>query len=225
LKTISKVRIKYSKSESVRFLSHLEVISSIRQSVRRANLPVCFSCGFSPQLKISFGPPLAVSYTSSCEIFDMEIMCRVVPEEIKDILLKNMPSAFSVLDVSLIPVTTKSIESVVNVSKYSIWFSDISVNKSNILKNIQNFLEAKEFLIERLTNKSKREIDVKPLMIDIKYFNEKIEMLLRFGPKKTVKPDVIIQKIFGLSDNEKILLKINRDEFFHETENGDLIKQ
>jgi hypothetical protein len=59
----------------------------------------------------------------------------------------------------------------------------------------------------------------------MKYAAGKIEMLLRFGPQKTAKPDVIIQKVFNLSDDEKSKLIINRDEFFYETANGELIKQ
>ena len=50
-------------------------------------------------------------------------------------------------------------------------------------------------------------------------------MLLRFGPGRTAKPDVIIQKIFDLSNEEKLSLRINRDEIFHENEIGEMVKQ
>ena len=219
LRAISKIRVKYSKNEPVRFLSHLEVVSAIRQAVRRASLPVCMSSGFSPQPKISFGPPLAVGYTSSCELFDMEMSCRVSPSDVGKLLIPNMSAALSVVSVVGVPVVSKSVELVVNVARYSV---EISISQQVAIQKLSDFFSAKEFLVERITDKSKRTIDVRPLVCDMKYADSKIEMLLRFGPKRTAKPDMIIQKIFNLSDDEKIALRINRDKFFYETETGDL---
>ncbi|MBN1384446.1 MAG: DUF2344 domain-containing protein [Elusimicrobia bacterium] len=222
MRTISKVRVKYAKKHAIRFLSHLEVVSTLRKGIRRAGLPVCFSEGFSPQPRIAFGPPLAVGYTSSCEIFDMEMMRRVVPEETREAFLKSMPSSFEILSVKSVPVMSQSIESIVNVFKYSIKFP--IRDKTLVLKKIQDFFNTEKFIVERLTDKSKREIDIRPLVMDLKTAEDGLEMLLRFGPKKTAKPDMIIQKIFNLNNDERLLLEINRDEFFYEAEGGELRK-
>ena len=258
MRTIGKLRVKYSKKEPLKFLSHLEVVSAIRQSVRRADLPVCFSEGFSPQLKISFGPPLAVGYTSDCEIFDMEMENRIDAELVKKRLVENTPEDLNVLSVSVVPLDVKAIELFINVSKYSIELPNI--DKEIITNKIKEFFDSKEFIIERLTDKSKREIDVRPLVITMKLaplenstdrvsseinndlksqpynidaarssltglVESKIEMLLRFGPGKTAKPDVIVQKLFNLSNEERLSLKINRDEIYHENEMGGIVLQ
>ena len=220
-RAISKIRVKYSKGKPLRFLTHLEVVSAIRQAVRRASLPVCMSSGFSPQPKVSFGPPLAVGYTSNCEIFDMEMFRRIGADEVEKSLSSSMPPALGIISASSVPVVSKSVELLVNAAKYS---AEMSLQNEVAQIKIKDFFSAKEFLIERITDKSRRTIDVRPLMIYMKYTNGKIEMFLRFGPKKTAKPDVVIQKVFGLSDDEKSELIINRDEFFYETANGELIK-
>ena len=220
-RAISKIRVKYSKGKPLRFLTHLEVVSAIRQAVRRASLPVCMSSGFSPQPKISFGPPLAVGYTSNCEIFDMEMFRRIGSDEVEKALSSSMPPVLGIISASSVPVVSKSVELLVNAAKYS---AEMSLQNEVAQIKIKDFFSAKEFLIERITDKSRRTIDVRPLMIYMKYTNGKIEMFLRFGPKKTAKPDVVIQKVFGLSDDEKSELIINRDEFFYETANGELIK-
>lgn len=195
-------------------------MSAIRQAVRRASLPVCISSGFSPQPKISFGPPLSAGYTSNCEIFDMEMFRRIGANEVEKSLSSCMPSPLGIISASSVPVVSKSVELLVNAAKYSVEMS--SQNEVAQIK-IKNFFSAKEFLIERITDKSRRTIDVRPLMVYMKYTDGKIEMLLRFGPKKTAKPDVIIQKVFGLTDDEKTRLIINRDEFFYESANGELL--
>jgi len=222
VRAISKIRVKYTKEKPLRFLTHLEVVSAIRQAVRRASLPVCISSGFSPQPKISFGPPLAVGYTSNCEIFDMEMFRRIGADEVEKALSSSMPPALGIISASSVPVVSKSVDLLVNAAKYSI---SVGVSVSIAEQKIKDFFSAKEFLIERITDKSRRTIDVRPLMVYMKYIDGKIEMLLRFGPQKTVKPDVVIQKVFGLTDDEKSGLIINRDQFFYETANGKLIKQ
>lgn len=220
-RAISKIRVKYTKGKSLRFLTHLEVVSAIRQAVRRASLPVCISSGFSPHPKVSFGPPLAVGYTSNCEIFDMEMFRRIGADEVEKSLSSSMPPALGIISASSVPVVSKSVELLVNAAKYS---AEMSLQNEVAQIKIKDFFSAKEFLIERITDKSRRTIDVRPLMIYMKYAGGKIEMFLRFGPQKTAKPDVVIQKVFGLSDDEKSELIINRDEFFYETANGELIK-
>ena len=132
-----------------------------------------------------------------------------------------MPPALGIISASSVPVVSKSVELLVNAAKYS---AEMSLQNEVAQIKIKDFFSAKEFLIERITDKSRRTIDVRPLMIYMKYTNGKIEMFLRFGPKKTAKPDVVIQKVFGLSDDEKSELIINRYEFFYETSNGELIK-
>jgi len=218
-RAISKIRVKYTKEKPLRFLTHLEVVSAIRQAVRRASLPVCISSGFSPQPKISFGPPLAVGYTSNCEIFDMEMFRRIGADEVEKALSSSMPPALGIISASSVPVISKSVDLLVNVAKYSV---PVGISVSIAEQKIKDFFSAKEFLIERITDKSRRIIDIRPLMVYMKHSDGKIEMLLRFGPQKTAKPDVIIQKVFGLSDDEKFGLLINRDEFFCETANGEL---
>lgn len=220
-RAISKIRVKYTKEKPLRFLTHLEVVSAIRQAVRRASLPVCMSSGFSPQPKISFGPPLAVGYTSNCEIFDMEMFRRIGSDEVEKALSSSMPPVLGIISASSVPVVSKSVELLVNAAKYS---AEMSLQNEVAQIKIKDFFSAKEFLIERITDKSRRTIDVRPLMIYMKHSDGKIEMLLRFGPQKTAKPDVIIQKVFGLTDDEKSELIINRDQFFYETANGELIK-
>ncbi|MFH1540571.1 MAG: TIGR03936 family radical SAM-associated protein [Elusimicrobiota bacterium] len=239
MRAVSKIRVKYIKGKSLRFLTHLEVVSAIRQAIRRASLPVCMSSGFNPQIKVSFGPPLAVGYTSTCEIFDMEMFRRVSADEIKKSLSSSMPHDLDIISIVPVPVVSKSLELLVNVAKYSIEIflqNDVALTElsSDVQTKIKDFFSTKEFLIERITDKSRRTIDTRPLVIYMKHLdpdihqNEtvlrrfQIEILLRFGPKKTIKPDIVIQKIFGLTDDEKSELKVNRDEFFYEMPDGEL---
>jgi len=153
-------------------------VSAIRHAVRRASLPVCVSSGFSPQPKISFGPPLAVGYTSSCELFEIEMLRRISAEETKELLAKNMPPALGVLAASNVPVISKPVELLVNVARYS---TEMSLDSEFAAQKIKDFFSTTEFLVERITDKSRRSIDVRPLVIDLKYAGGKTGILLSLG--------------------------------------------
>ena len=55
-----KVRIKFSKEGPVKFVGHLDTMRYFQKAIRRANLPVAFSGGYSPHMIMSFAQPLGV---------------------------------------------------------------------------------------------------------------------------------------------------------------------
>ena len=68
-----KVRIKFSKEGSVKFLGHLDTMRYFQKAIRRAQIPVAFSGGYSPHMIMSFASPLGVGVESLGEYFDMEL--------------------------------------------------------------------------------------------------------------------------------------------------------
>jgi radical SAM-linked protein len=65
-----KLRIRYSKLGSLRFIGHLDVMRYFQKEIRRAGLKVSYSQGYSPHQIISFAAPLAMGITSEGEYFD-----------------------------------------------------------------------------------------------------------------------------------------------------------
>jgi radical SAM family uncharacterized protein len=55
-----KMRVRFSKTGVLKYLSHREVITALLRSMRRAKIPLLYSEGFHPHPKISLGPALAV---------------------------------------------------------------------------------------------------------------------------------------------------------------------
>ena len=80
-----KVRIKFSKEGPVKFVGHLDTMRYFQKAIRRANLPVAFSGGYSPHMIMSFAAPLGVGTESLGEYFDLEL-AETVPtsEEVKN---------------------------------------------------------------------------------------------------------------------------------------------
>jgi len=59
--------IKYQKTGSARFISHIDILRHFARTLRRAQVPVEFSKGFNPHMLLYFSPPLALGMSSVAE--------------------------------------------------------------------------------------------------------------------------------------------------------------
>jgi len=66
-------RVRYGKTGLARLIGHLDTIRALTRAIRRAGIEGVYSQGFSPRLKLSFGPALPLGFTSECEFFDIKL--------------------------------------------------------------------------------------------------------------------------------------------------------
>lgn len=67
-----KVRMRFTKTGSLKFIGHLDCMRFFQKALRRAKLDVAYSKGYSPHQLMSFASPLGVGVTSDGEYIDVE---------------------------------------------------------------------------------------------------------------------------------------------------------
>ena len=60
-----KVRIKFSKHGPMKFIGHLDIMRYFQKAMRRADVAICYSGGFSPHQIMSFAAPLGGGITTN----------------------------------------------------------------------------------------------------------------------------------------------------------------
>lgn len=102
--------LKCSKKDSLKFISHIELLRHMARIIRRADIPIKFSQGFNPHPLMFFSPPIVLGVNSSCEYIALdspmdknEVLKRynsVVPEGMKAsksfCVLKNPNLAYKI---------------------------------------------------------------------------------------------------------------------------------
>jgi radical SAM-linked protein len=214
---VQRLRIRLGRKGGVRFLSHLEQIDVFRRAARRANLPVAFSSGFSPQVKAAFGPAISVGYESTSEYFELDLIKRVEIPEATQKLKNALPEGFDVLEIKKIPLFFPSLDSLLNIARYRI---DASASE----ERIKAFLSAEEIIVEKVKERQTIKINAKPLIKTLKCDNGMLYMELRFGPGKNVKPEKVAQLLLGLSEEETKTLRIWREGFLIEKKDGTILE-
>ena len=99
---MQRIKIKYTKGETVKFISHRNLMNVFFRAIRRADLPIAYSQGFNPHMKISWGNALKVGQSSAGEEATLQIDGWIKPEEVKARLNQTLPQGVAILEASVI---------------------------------------------------------------------------------------------------------------------------
>ena len=73
-----RLRVRFSKVGKIRFIGHRDVARVTERAVRKVGLPVTYSQGFSPRMKLSFGLALPTGYESDAEFVELPLVAGAV---------------------------------------------------------------------------------------------------------------------------------------------------
>ena len=89
----------FSKTGLMRYISHLDLMRLFMRAMRRAELPLKMTEGFSPHPKLSLKRALKLGIESEHEEASIVLRFPVTPEEFKDRLQKKLPEGIQLKDV------------------------------------------------------------------------------------------------------------------------------
>ena len=220
------VRLKFSKGEEVKYISHLDLMRTFQRAIRRAGLPIAYSTGFNPHQEISFGAPLALGVTSSAEYVDMWLSEKIEMNYMIDKLNETLPSGIKVSDGIVLSDKAKNAMSLVTHSRYTIKFKLENADEKIIQEKIDTFLEQEQILIKKEQPKKNfalKEIDIKAMIYQMKLLFVKenecfLNCLLSSGSKANLKPELLMEAFQNFCNWDIKRVKINREETYTEIE-------
>lgn len=195
---VQRIRLRMQRSGTARFLSHLEQITVFRRIMRRAGLPIAYTQGHHPQPRISFGPAISVGYSSDVEYIDIELIQKVNLEQIRTHINEELPDGFVLLSTRRIPVFFPSLDSVINQVLYRV----TGVWPASARDYIDEFTRKKEFWVQKIKKNTKESINLSSVVRNISLTNGSLELLMDFGPKKNIKPTLLIKEIFKIPEKD-----------------------
>jgi radical SAM-linked protein len=97
-----KLRIRYSKLGKIRFTSHRDTANHFERAVRKAQVLLAYSAGFTPRPRMSFGLALPTGGESLAEYLDMELAAGYTPDpvELGAWLAAELPVGYEVAAVA-----------------------------------------------------------------------------------------------------------------------------
>jgi radical SAM-linked protein len=221
-----KLRLRFKRTGAARFLSHLQQIDAIRRAVAASPWPVSSTNGKRSRPKISFGPAISVGYESFAEYCDVDMEKRLDLSKAKEELNPHLGEGFELLQAKSVPRFFPSLDVTLNAALYQIAAPQLAGSEAKW----EAFDKQAQFIVVK--KKADRDvlIDAKPIVRSWKLQGNQMDLCLRFGPGRTLKPEKIIQAVCGLTDEECAVSlptsnwRISRAQLFFEKQSGELVE-
>lgn len=216
-----KIRIKFSKYGVMRFIGHLDMMRYFQKAMRRAEIDIAYTEGFSPHQIMSFAAPLGTGLTSDGEYLDIEVRATKSSKEALEALNQVMADGVWVTEYKLLPEGTKNAMSSVVAADYLVYFKEPSKNPfggrvkdgpesgTSLPEAIEGFLNGQEQIcITKQTKKSERTMDLKPLIYEMKALEESA------GKEGNLSLNLSFQLNLSLHLNRNLNLNLNYNPAF-----------
>jgi radical SAM-linked protein len=96
---VQKLRVRYAKRGRLRFTSHRDIQRSLERALRRSDIPMAYSAGFSPHPKVSYAGAAPTGTASEAEYLEISVTSRCDPAAVREALDESMPPGLDVLEV------------------------------------------------------------------------------------------------------------------------------
>jgi radical SAM-linked protein len=113
-----RIRVTFSKTDHMRYTSHLDVHRTWERTLRRARLPLAYSQGFNPRAKINLAAALPLGFTSDCEMVEFWLESDHSLSELESSLREAAPPGIEIQSVEEVDPQTPKIPNLVDSAEY-----------------------------------------------------------------------------------------------------------
>ncbi|UCH43431.1 MAG: DUF2344 domain-containing protein [Dehalococcoidales bacterium] len=163
---MQRLRIRLSRGDELKFISHLDIMRLWERALRRARIPLAYSEGFSPHPRISLAAPLPVGVTSEAELMDVFMARWVSPHWFTAMISEQLPPGIKVLEVYPITPTMPSLQSMVRYAEYRV---EVATEKGpeEVESVISALLSKEQLPWHHQRDTGQRDYDLRALIDDI----------------------------------------------------------
>lgn len=188
-----KARIKFRKYGCMKFIGHLDIMRFFQKVMRRADIPIAFTGGFSPHMIMSFANPLGVGLTSDGEYFDIELTEDIDMEAAVTRMNNVVVEGIEV--VNMVPISDEKKQTGMTIVAAADYRSTLRKGAfpEDWKEQAKAFIAQPSIGIVKKTKKSEKEVDIKPMIYQFEVQDDSIYMLVATGSVENLKPELVMQ--------------------------------
>ena len=212
--------IRFGKQSRLRFISHLDLQRFFQRAVNRTGLPIAWTQGFNPHPVMSFGSALALGWTSEYEVIDIKLSAPMGRRRTEDAVRAALPDDLPVLEVRMIDDRHPAPMAQVRMSDYRIMPEGEDAER--VLAQVPAFLEREHVMAVKKSKSGEKEIDIRPLAIDLRPVDGGLYARLMLTEQNTLKPDLLMKVLADMAGVEPPEARIHRLALLGEDPNGQI---
>ncbi len=192
-----RVRIRFSKSGSLKYIGHKDLLRAFESLFRRARLPLAMSNGYHPKVRMSFPSALPLGIEGFDEVLELEMdesAGNVDPGALLVDLNRSSIGGLAFLSARRLGEKDKKAWLVSSVYEMIV----PEPFRSSTAGKIASFLPEKSVIVDKMNGKP---VDVRAAVADLQFNEEsgllRTELLTQNGPEAGVRELLVV---FGLED-------------------------
>ncbi len=158
---VQRLRIRYAKRGRLRFTSHRDFARAFERALRRAEIPMGYSAGFTPHPKISYVGAAPTGVASEAEYLEIGLAREMDPDAVRTALDAALPDGLDIM--SVVPAGPGSFAEQIQASHWRVELSGVSGEQ--VGQPLQTLLGTSEFTVQRKTKDGQRSLDVRAAIV------------------------------------------------------------
>ena len=221
-----KARIKFRKYGALRFIGHLDVMRFFQKVMRRADIPIAFTGGFSPHMIMSFASPLGIGLSSEGEYFDIELTRPIDSEEAVRRMNEACVEGIEVISFRQIREEKKMTGMTILAGADYLVNVSIGAMPEDWEERFRGFMAQPEIKVIKQTKRSEKEVDIRSQIFCWELRKEGIYLQLAAGSSQNLKPDLVMEtfcRFLGIPEEEVRFSYCRLEMYAYSGEGKDLV--
>lgn len=158
-----KLCIKFSKTGSMKFISHLDLMRYVQKALRRAGIDVAYSQGYNPHQILSFAAPLGLGDTSEGDYLDLQVHSIENIEEFLESINQKMNKEIRFLSIREKKEKEKPAMALITAADYCI---NLREGYQLPIEKFSAFIKQKEIWILKKSKRTEKEVNICPMIFE-----------------------------------------------------------
>ena len=163
---MNSIRIRFTRGEDVKFISHLDLMKVFERAIRRSNLPIAYSMGFNPHPGMVFGLPLSVGVTSDGEYADFELVQKMKPEQFMEVLSESLPEAIKITAAAEKNIKTNIMASISGADYALDIFLNENVSLEVAKEKLEMMMKMDSIKVLKEGKGTAKVVDIRPMILE-----------------------------------------------------------
>lgn len=215
-----KTMVKFARTGSLCYISHLDLMRCVQRTFRRADLPLAYSQGFNPHPILSFAQALSVGMETHGDYLEVGFTEPVEPKHVIEALNTHAPAGFKALAARTMEEGEKSPMARIVAAQYAIRPAEADIQA--FAWGIEKMLQQTTYIYEKRTKSGMKQQDMRPLIHSIVIEGAQVHAIVSCG-NENLAPQALVQAVCQLGAMESDGVSWLREDLFVRDEQGTLV--
>ncbi|GAB2843986.1 TIGR03936 family radical SAM-associated protein [Streptomyces deserti] len=187
---MQRIRLRYTKRGRLRFTSHRDFQRAFERALRRAEVPMAYSAGFTPHPKVSYANAAPTGTGSEAEYLEIALTEPRDPEQLRVLLDESLPAGLDVIEA--VEARTSGLADRLTASVWELRLD--GVDPAEARRAVEAFNAAETVEVQRLTKNGVRTFDARSAVASLESL-DRTETLGSQADRPTDQPCAILRLV------------------------------